>query len=198
MSLQEIKVSREDVLKIVEENKEKHDQVLKGAIEGYWIEAESYVKKSEKEQIDLINKNHKEQLKKLRKSRKMSIKSIKDNIKKDLALVKEKDLSKGFCYWNGKYPEDHGDDYLGTIRRLELSVDKEIELDFNEFDSYIRNKWVWRDSFLISSRGYVTSYTSYWGTGSLGININSLTSSWGCQSISASYALTASYALSEF
>lgn len=56
MSLQKIKVSREEVLKIVQENKQKHDDVLKTAIEGYWIDAETYLKKYEKEQLETIAK----------------------------------------------------------------------------------------------------------------------------------------------
>ena len=179
MSLQKIKVSRENVLEIVQDNKEKHDSVLKGAIEGYWIDAESYLKETEKEKVDEINKNHKDQLKKLRKTRKESLKIIKTNIKKDLELVSKRDRTKGFSYWQGEYPEDHGDDYLGTIRRLELSVDNEIELETNEFDSYIRNKWTWRDQFLSSTKSYVSSYC---GTGSCAIS-----SSWAASSCSGSY-----------
>jgi hypothetical protein len=195
MSLQQIKVSREEALKIVKENKEKHDLVLKGAIEGYWIEAEGYLKKYEKDQIDLINKSHRDQLKKLRKARKEALKTLKTHTKKDLDRVKEKTRDKGFNYWNGKYPEDHGDDYLGTIRRLELCVDPEVELDNNEFDSYIRNKWTWRDSFLSSNRVYVASYaTAYWGTGScFGTSSYSLSPLYTNSSISGSYAISASW-----
>lgn len=175
MSLQKVKVSREDVLAIVKENKEKHDEILEGAIDGFWLEAESYLKKNEKDQADQINKNHREQLKRLRKARKDALKTLKTNTKTDLDLVKNKDKSKGFIYWRGKYPEDHGDDYNGTIRRLELCVDPQIELETNEFDAYIRNKWSWRDQFLVSNSSYVTSY---FGTGSI-----------GCNSVSSSYAL---------
>lgn len=181
MSLQQIKVSREEVLKIVTENKQKHDDVLKTAIEGYWLDAETHLKKNEKEQADQINKNHKEQLKKLRKSRKDALKHLKVRTKEDLEKVKARDRSKGFNYWGGKYPEDHGDDYEGTIRRLELCVEKEIELEHNEFDSYIRNKWAWRDSFLTSNTCYVNSYRS-----------SGISGSWASQSVSASYALTSS------
>lgn len=160
MSLQEIKVSREEVLKIVQENKEKHDLILKDAIEGYWLNAETFLKKNEKEQLDQFNKSHREQLKKLRKERKERIKFVKDKTKKDLENVTNKNREDGFIYWMGKFPEDHGDDYSGTIRRLELSVDNELELNSNEFDSYIRNKWSWKDSFLSCNSGYVTSYVS--------------------------------------
>jgi len=193
MSLQEIKVSRDNVLTIVKENKEKHDIILKEAIEGYWMNGEGYLKKYEKEQLDAINKNHREQLKRLRKQRKDGIKHIKTQVKADCELVAKKER-KGLVVWNGKYPEDHGDDYEGTIRRLELSVEPEVKLDTNEFDSYIRNKWTWRESFLTSNTGYVTSYrnsgsSGLYGDGRYGYYA---TSSWACQSLSSSYSATPS------
>ncbi len=180
MSLHQIKVAREDVLKIVRENKEKHDGILKTAIEGYWIDAEAHLKKFEKEQVDKINKNHKLQLKSLRKQRKEALKSLKTNIKTDLDKVKDRNREKGFIFWNGTYPEDHGDDYNGTIRRLELCVDNEVELDSEEFDSYIRNKWTWKKSFLTCNSAYVNSWA---------------TSSYSIASHNPSYAVSASYAI---
>ena len=188
MSLQEIKVSREEVLTIVKDNKNKHDQILSEAIKGYWVEAEVHLRKNEKDTLNNIDKNHKEQLKKLRKQRKDAIKILKSRTKEDLDRIKARDKSKGFHYWGNAYPEDHGDDYTGTIRRLELCVEPEVKLDAREFDAYIRNKWEWRNSFLISNTGYVNSW---YGTGSLGIS-----SSYAASSTSSSYATTASYALS--
>lgn len=169
MSLQNVKVSRQEILKIVKENKEKHDIILKGAIEGYWMDAEAYIKKYEKEQSENINKKHKDALKLLRKQRKDSLKVLKENVKHDMGQIANKDTSKVFRIWNGKYPENHSDDYNGTIRRLELCVEKEINLDTNEFDSYIRNKWTWRDQFLKSNNGYISSYlTASYSVGNFG------------------------------
>ena len=196
MSLQEIKVARTDVLKIVQENKEKHDGILKTAIEGYWIDAESYLKKFEKEELEKAAKTHKAQLKSIRKSHKELVKTIKSRVKEDLTKVSSRIKDKGFNYWRGAYPEDHGDDYNGTIRRLELCVEPNIELDTTEFDSYIRNKWAWKDSFITSNSGYVTSYSrvgnvgsyqpSYAISASYAINASSA-GYWGTGSISGSY-----------
>ena len=194
MSLREIKVSREEVLKIVHENKKKHDLILKDAVEGFWLQAKASIIKNEKETIDLINKNHREQLKKIRKQKKDNLKVLRLNTKDDLAKIKKRDRSKGFFYWTGKYPEDHGDDYMGTIRRLELCVDKELELESTEFDSYIRNKWEWKNSFISSNTGYVTSY---YGTGSLGLTASyAMGSPYSSYGISGSYGITASWAAS--
>jgi len=189
MSLQQVKVSREEVLKIVQENKTKHDLVLTEAIAGYWLDAETHLKKNEKEQLEQINKSHREKLKQLRKARKEATKLLKVYTKNDLDLVKAKDKTKRFNYWQGKYPEDHGDDYTGTIRRLELCVESEVELDTNEFDAYIRNKWQWRDSFLGSNTCYVTSYRS---------SPYAVSASWATCSVSASYAGTGSLGKIDF
>lgn len=163
MSLQEIKVARQSVLDIVRENKEKHDTILKDAVNGYWINAEAHLKKYEKDTVEALNKAHRARLKALRKQHKEELKNLKANLKSDLTNVTDKTRDKGFFYWHGKYPEDHSDDYLGTIRRLELCVENEVNLNNNEFDSYIRNKWSWKESFISSNRGYANSY---WTTGS--------------------------------
>jgi len=184
MSLQEVKVSREDVLKIVRQNKEKHDSLLKTAIEGYWIDAESFLKKFEKEEIEKYNKSHKQQLKQLRKNRKDYLKTLKMRVKEDLDRVKDRNLKKGFNYWRNNYPEDHVDDYMGTIRRLELSVEPELKLDTHEFDSYILNRWTWKQSFITSNSCYISS----WATASYAIS-----SSWSSgSSLSSNYFGTGS------
>jgi len=176
MSLQEIKVEREEILKIVKDNKEKHDNILTNAIDGYWLDAETKLKKYEKDSISDVEKNHKVQLKNMRKSLRNFKKTIKEQVKKELLMVSEKNKDGAFVYMKSKYPEDHSDDYIGTIRRLELSVDKEIELDNTEFDKYIRNKWEWRDSFISSNTGYITMRNS--NNVSIGAsNANSLCSS---------------------
>lgn len=195
MSLQEVKVARMSVLEIVKENKKKHDAIFTDAVEGFWTEAEKSLKKTEKDQISAWEKAHKDQLKKMRKQLRDNKKNLKEQIKKELDLVSKRRKDGPFQYMRNPYPENHADDYIGTIRRLELCVDKEVELDTTEFDKFIRNKWEWRDRFLTSNTGYVNSYYSSptWGTGSL--SSSPISCSWSCQSISGSYALTASYAL---
>jgi hypothetical protein len=203
MSLQEIKVSREEVLGVVRENKEKHDNLLKVAIEGYWIDAESYLKKYEKEEVERFNKAHKQQLKQLRKNRKEFLKSLKSKVKEDLDRVKDRNRSKGFNYWRGNFPEDHGEDYKGTIRRLELCVEDHLKLDNTEFDCYILNKWTWKQSFLTSNTCYINSFAtasyslgaSYWTQPTS----YAVSASWSSGSCLASYCGTGSaVALSNF
>lgn len=160
MSLNEVKVSRRDVLELVKENKKKHDAILKDAIEGYWLEAEKFLKKYEKDTISDWEKSHKDQLKRMRKNLRENKKNLKDQIRKELGYVEKKNKNAKWVYMTNPFPESHADDYIGTIRRLELCVDDEIKLDTYEFDKYVRNKWEWRASFLTSNSGYTTSYRS--------------------------------------
>ena len=51
-------------------------------------------------------------------------------------------------------PEAHIEDYDRVIEMLRLSVDDHINLSANEFDSYVRNKWAWSDSFVANTRSY--------------------------------------------
>lgn len=157
MSLSQVKVKREEVLSIVKENKDKHDQLLKEAIEGYWVEAEAQLKKTEKESLAAWNKAVADSIKKIRKDHRVKAKALKDQIAKELELVKKREKT-GYTYMHNAFPEDHGDDYDGTIRRLELTVDPVVELNTNEFDAYVRNKWSWRDSFLSSNTVYAKSF----------------------------------------
>lgn len=204
MSLYQVKVQTSEVLKIVKENKEKHDIIFNDAVDGYWADAVDFLKKYEKETIAAHEKTHRDQLKLMRKNLKTTKAAIKEQVKKELALVNEKNKV-GYKYMRNVFPENHTDDYAGTIRRLELSVDKEIELDTNEFDSYIRNKWAWRDSFLTSNTGYVNSKSARSGIVGLGNTNPSYkldvmgnvynhpsycgTGSWVSGSVSSSYAL---------
>jgi hypothetical protein len=90
-----------------------------------------------------------------------------------LDLVAKRKKDGPFQYMRNAYPEDHSNDYLSVIRKLELCVEDKIELDSSEFEQYIRNQWAWRNSFIttnsfysaISGACYATS-ASYCITGS--------------------------------
>lgn len=182
MSLRQIEVSRKEILEIVKINKQKHDKILTDAIEGYWLEAERSLKTYK------IN-----QLKELKKNYQKSVKNFKKQINKELDLVSKRRKDGIFQYMTNRYPEDHTDDYQSVIRKLELCVEDNVELDDDEFNQYVRNKWTWRDSFITTNSYYSQVsgackpylctgscyYPSYFGNSSY--------------SLSSSYSLTASY-----
>jgi|SRR5579862_7246620 len=170
MSLQKITVSKSELLDIVKDNKKKHDEIYEAAEAGFWLEAEETLKKQLKEQLTLYRKNYRK-----------NVKDLKKQIANEMEAVREKKKDYYLSYFRKPFPENHSDDYQGTIRRLELSVEPRVELENTEFDCYVRNKWQWRNSFLNTNTFYAN---------------NAVSSSWSAQSISGSYAVTASYATS--
>jgi len=61
------------------------------------------------------------------------------------------------------YPENHTDDYNKVISMVELTSQDVIELNHQEFDQYVRNRWGWRNSFLGCNSTYGTgaSFSGY-------------------------------------
>jgi hypothetical protein len=162
MSLSKIKVSKSELLTIVRDNKKKHDEIYEAAEAGYWLEAEEYLKKFQKEQLTSMKKNYQK-----------SVKDLKKQVSKELRLVDQKKRD-GFSYMRKPFPENHSDDYQGTIRKLELCVEPEIELVDGEFDCFVRNKWTWRQSFLSTNSSYANNYA--------------VSASWASSSISGAFS----------
>lgn len=189
MSLQKIKVSKTELLGIVIDNKKKHDEIYEAAKKGYWVDAKEFLLKHQKDQLEQLKKNY------LRET-----KDLKKQVAKELKMVEQKKKD-GYVYMRKPFPENHSDDYQGTISRLKLSVDPEIELENAEFDCYVRNKWQWRNSFLSTNSTYAlsSSYSmgdnfawtsgSYYGSSSWASY--SISSSWASSSLSSAYYTTA-------
>ena len=51
-------------------------------------------------------------------------------------------------------PKSYEDEYDRAIRMLELSVDKEIELDADVFNQLVLDEWAWKNSFAIMAQNY--------------------------------------------
>lgn len=54
-------------------------------------------------------------------------------------------------------PSDHTSDYDRVIGMLELDVDDHVELDDQEYATYVQDDWGWRQRFLTSNSGYSQS-----------------------------------------
>lgn len=48
-------------------------------------------------------------------------------------------------------PKSYVEDYDRTIRMLELSTDKKVELTQQEFQQYVQDQWVWKRGFDFSN-----------------------------------------------
>jgi hypothetical protein len=44
-------------------------------------------------------------------------------------------------------PEDHTEEYDRVIHQLQWSLDDELVLDEQEFNTYVRDQWGWRETF---------------------------------------------------
>lgn len=51
-------------------------------------------------------------------------------------------------------PHSHADDYRRVIAMLKHSVDENVSLTPDEYDSYVRNKWPWAESFNTMTAAY--------------------------------------------
>lgn len=81
-----------------------------------------------------------------------------ESLEKDLS---EKDLKKLRIEFNP--PSDHSKEYTDAIEMLEMSVDDTIQLDEQSFKAFIKNQWLWSDSFnefLTSTKSYISGKTS--------------------------------------
>ena len=51
-------------------------------------------------------------------------------------------------------PKSYEDEYERAIRMLELSVDKEIELEADVFNQLVLDEWAWKNSFAVMASTY--------------------------------------------
>jgi hypothetical protein len=52
-------------------------------------------------------------------------------------------------------PENHTADYEQAIGMLKLSVEKNVQLSYVDYDRYILDKWDWKARFTLSNSGYL-------------------------------------------
>lgn len=153
-TMDQVVVRRDDLLKVLKENKEKHDFVLKGAVEGYWV---SLGKKLEEKKVEFEDK-----IKEVNDSFTYCFDRTKTKVeqKKQVNWIEDFNANISFTNHFGlPYPTNHGDDYDKIIRMAKMSVHNEFRLTSNEFDCYILNKWAWKEQFKTQSLGYISYIT---------------------------------------
>jgi len=107
--------NKEELLKKLKENREKHLSIFEEAYEGY-----------KKKVIEILGQR--------------------------LAAAKEgKKISHHIHMIE---PQNQVSDYDRAITMLEMSTDKEITLNEEDFEQYVLDKWHWRNSFLHSNSEY--------------------------------------------
>lgn len=59
--------------------------------------------------------------------------------------------------WIDPAPADHTSDYDDVISMMEWSTQESIELTQSQFKQYVQDDWGWKDQWLTSNSGYITS-----------------------------------------
>lgn len=57
--------------------------------------------------------------------------------------------------FNLPLPEEHTDDFDTAIEMIDWEVGDEVELEHQEFEQYVLNKWRWAASFAGNTQSYV-------------------------------------------
>lgn len=171
-SFDHVIVEKTKLLDTLKTNREKHDEIYKAAVEGYWIKC--------KETLDEKAKDFKEIITDQSADYARAVKGIEERfgVQHDrvAAAIKGKDkkgvgsISVAFDYrqsallgsvgnWPLVYPENHLDDYDRVIGMLEFSVADKVELTATDFNAYVRNRWEWHSRFSMSNSAYVSLTT---------------------------------------
>ena len=149
-SMDQVVVRRDDLLKILRENLEKHDTIFDASVSGYWVEVDKKLqeKKTEfEEKVKDVNEHFAfcYDKTKLRAGQKKQTNSF-ENLNANLNFNNSFGLA---------YPQNHADDYSKVIRMAELSVHNEFKLSSTEFDCYVLNRWAWKDMFKTTALSYI-------------------------------------------
>lgn len=171
-SMNEVVMKKDELVKVLEENKAKHDVLYETAVAGYWELA-------------------KEKLAEKKGKLDAALEELKGDVLHEVGKLEKKlDAKEVLPYsiachgfkWDSAlglvYPENHTKDYDRAIRMMKASIYDEVKLSEGEFDAYVLNDWEWKQKFLLSNSGYVdTMRTRYGVKGMVG---KKLSNSTGC------------------
>lgn len=153
-TLDGVVVNKETLLKVLKDNREKHNAIYEVACSGFWINAQEAIESKKDEFLDSLKKSQQY----------FNIALLKTNQQLE---NKDKNISLSFSTYlefnpnlGLKYPENHEADYNTIIRKLELSTAKEIKLTDNEFHSYVMNNWAWKNNFISTNSAYVNKIST--------------------------------------
>lgn len=142
-TLSNIRVSKVDLLRILKENLDAHNEVYNASYQAY-LEA----KRAEIEEgISSLSRLEALLKGKLEKLEEDGVNS------QDIVATTDK-----LRFLRSIKPVSHEKDYTTAIKKIELSVDDEFTLTDNEFDAYILNEWEWKSSFIANATTYATGH----------------------------------------
>ena len=148
-------VKRLELLQILKNNKEKHDNIYDLALSGYWDFSKGEIEKGRlkaKKELEEFGKDINYTLDKYL-TKIDNKEKIEDNAR----------IYNRFSFTNNldiKYPECHAEDYERAIRMVELGIFDNFQLSYDEFERYVRNNWSWKGSFLAANSNYALNFSN--------------------------------------
>jgi hypothetical protein len=151
-SMNEVVMKKEELLKVLIENKAKHDTIYDAAVVGYWDAAKDRLTQKRKELSTALKEFGEDvdtQFSRL--SKKIEAKEVLPYsiAVRGLQWATNLDLV---------FPENHTKDYERAIRMMQASIYDEVRLSEQEFDSYVLNNWDWKEKFIASNTFYVNNF----------------------------------------
>jgi len=114
------------------------------------------IKVTTKDLIDKVRKNREQHALDFTKAEKGFIMDCEVKLKAAMKEVKRGDVPDTIRF---EQPTCHTDDYDAILDMLEMSVDEELEITYEQFQRYARDKWDWSANF----NELATFYNSYVG-----------------------------------
>lgn len=142
-SMQEVVVKKHDLLNVLKENREKHDNIYNAACSGYWDQLNT--------KLEIKKKEFGAALEDIKKDFKYCFVKADTKIKNKEQINCFETLRSTLSFNNNfglTYPSCHQEDYNKIIKMIELSVYDEFKLNTNEFNNYVMNDWSWKAAFI--------------------------------------------------
>lgn len=127
--MDKVTVSRDELLSVLQQNREQHLKEYQEAVEGHKIEAA--------ERLEEVKAKIAEQ---------------------EQALAAGKVIGAVGHWVNLKVPESHERDYNRAIKMVEMSVHSQIELDEERFTELVMDEWGWKSNFTASNENYIGKF----------------------------------------
>jgi hypothetical protein len=113
------------------------------------------VKINKKELLGIVRDNKEKHIAEYKEAVSDYIEAAKKVIEYNTKKVDEGTLeSIAKCKSVPSAPKSYEDDYSRAIRMLELSVEKEIELEADVFNQLVLDEWTWKNQFALMASTY--------------------------------------------
>jgi len=141
-TLRTVRVPKDKLLSTLKENRESHKKEFEDSLDGYW---------------DAVSMEIAEHMQHVQESMARNI---------ERAKTQDEETRTSWSAWcvEVRKPIDHTDDYNRAVERLEWEIATEVDLQANEFDCYVLNKWPWLQEHLTSITSFASQHLSNYGS----------------------------------